>query len=384
MNSVKLKEVTEILPSGISKFEGEKKYVDTRSVDGSEIIDYKLISYKNRPSRANIEVEKDCILFAKAKNTHKVFLVNSENVKNIYSTGFFALKPKKEKILPEYLYYYFSFNETELLKDRLAHGATQKAINNSDLNNKFYVNLAEISVQDRIVTQLKKIENISRRFQEQMNKSKFLLDTTRENLFGAVREHVLLADITKVLYRYPTFYGFKYTSEGVPVLKISNMTQDGKFLENEMFDHVPEEINKRYPKTIVSKGDLVMEVRGTYIGLCALVPKFLDGSNISPNTIRISLNSEKIRPEFFWHYTFTDGMKNQIRKRSNYWKKGFGTIKSSDLVTIEIPITSLDIQKSVVNRLNKIFVIYEQFSQNLKECQQLFQSILKKYFQQMH
>ena len=134
----KLKDVIKIMPSGISHFAGEKKYVDTSSVENTKILNYEPITFDNRRSRANMQVNEGCVLFAKAKDTHKVLLITSENCNNIYSTGFFVLKTKTEKILPEYLYYYFNFNEIEKLKNRLAQGATQIAINNDILYNSLF------------------------------------------------------------------------------------------------------------------------------------------------------------------------------------------------------------------------------------------------------
>lgn len=378
---VKVKDVADILPSGVAKFEGEKDYIDTRSVSQNKIVDRMLIRYENKPSRANMEVSEGCVLFAKMQNTAKVILINSENANYIYSTGFFVLKPKPDKILSEYLYYWINFDGTEALKDRLAHGATQKAINNFDMGNKFRIPLPDISVQKEIVTKLENVECVLNMLETQRDKAKLLLMNLREGLFANPPKYLPVSDIINVLYRYPTFYGFKYVSDGVPVLKISNMTDNGKFdIDKTIYDYIPKELNEKYPKTIVEKGDLIVEVRGTYIGKCAIVPDFLEGANISPNTIRVSCDRETIIPEYLWHYTFTETWKNQIAKRTNYWKVGFGTIKSTDLETVKIPIFELNQQKTILDKLNRADMVYEQFSKDVRNCRKLFQSVLKRVF----
>ena len=159
------------------------------------------------------------------------------------------------------------------------------------------------------------------------------------------------------------------------------MNNDCKFIENlSFYDKITQNINMKYPKTIVSENDIVMEVRGTYIGKCALVPKLLEGGNISPNTIRISLDKNKILPEYFWHYSFTEKWKKQVSRITNYWKEKFGTIKAEEIETIKIPNIDKTEQENIINQLNKINQLYEQFSNDLMKHQMLFQSVLAKYF----
>ncbi len=50
------KEYFEILGSGIEKFEGEKEYLSTSSIEGNKIIAPECkITYQKRPSRANMQ-----------------------------------------------------------------------------------------------------------------------------------------------------------------------------------------------------------------------------------------------------------------------------------------------------------------------------------------
>jgi len=381
MKLVKIRDIAVIIPSGISYFQGEKKYIDTSSVDNNKIINFEDVTYEERPSRANMAVKEGYVLFAKAKDTRKVIRMDNNNCNNIYSTGFFVLKPKENKILSKYLYYYFNFNEVELLKDRLAQGATQVAINNSILYDKFKIPLPEISIQKEILNKLIELEKILDMLREQKNKVKILLNSVREEEINKIKENILLKNTVKVLYRYPTFYGFKYVDEGLPVLKISNMDKECKFNEDlSAYDKITLDINMKYPKTIVKEKDIVMEVRGTYIGRCALVPKILEGGNISPNTIRISFDDNKILPEFFWHYSFTEKWKKQVARITNYWKEKFGTIKSEEIEILKLPFIEKSKQQNVIVKLNKINRLYEQFSNDLLKHQMLYQSALAKYF----
>lgn len=358
MKTVPLKEVVQIVKSGVKPFDGEKAYVDTSSVEGNKIVgEIENTTYGHRKSRANMEVQVGDVLFAKMADTRKTLLIQSDNSSNIYSTGFFVVRPNPTKLRTKYLYYWLRFEGTELLKDRLAHGETQKQLNNTQLKNKFCIPIPDLPQQDEWISKFEKIDSILNRLQKQKEIAYNLLMSEREDSLRCdPKDYLPLEKIVKSPpYRYPTFYGFKYVKEGVPVLKISNMTPEAKFpTDKSLYDHITEEINSRYPKTIVQENDLVMEARGTYIGKTALVPSELSGANISPNTIRISLNTEKIIPTYFWHYTFTSQWNGQIEKITRYWKLKFGTIRADRLKKVMVPVPKLKTQEKVVEHLETI------------------------------
>lgn len=125
--------LTEILSSGIDNFSSEKIYIATADVEGSNIINYNTkITFKERPSRANMQPMHDSIWFAKMKDSKKIFLIDNSKdfeIKNIiFSTGFTGLKVK-----PEALYYIWNIinsNSFEIEKDNLSIGTTMQGVNN--------------------------------------------------------------------------------------------------------------------------------------------------------------------------------------------------------------------------------------------------------------
>jgi len=153
----KLGEVCEIISPGIKKFEGSKKYVATADVDFDKIVNFTEITYKNRPSRANIEVKENDVLVARMAETKK-FLIADKNLQDnyIFSTGF-AVMRVKEELTPRYLFYFLTTKDFNLQKDKLAVGATQKAINNPALK-KIKIPLPPLKIQQKIVERLDAIK----------------------------------------------------------------------------------------------------------------------------------------------------------------------------------------------------------------------------------
>jgi type I restriction enzyme S subunit len=126
--------IVDIVNSGVNKFEGEKNYIATGSLETNNIHDHVSVTYNSRPSRANMEFNENDIIFAKMKDTEKVFLIDGETSKNLYSTGFAGLRIKeKNKILPKFLYFHVRSSVFQKEKNKKSGGATQKAINNSKI-----------------------------------------------------------------------------------------------------------------------------------------------------------------------------------------------------------------------------------------------------------
>ena len=64
----RLKRIANLSGKTIQEFDGDKKYYSTGNINTDN---YEVITYKNRPSRANLQVTEKDILIAKMKNTNK-------------------------------------------------------------------------------------------------------------------------------------------------------------------------------------------------------------------------------------------------------------------------------------------------------------------------
>lgn len=125
-----------LICSGINEFDGEKIYLSTSEVDGSEITDHSItVDYESRPVRANMQPMMDSVWFAKMKDTLKHLLVNdgAEILVSDYllSTGFAGLQCTTDSIY--YVWNYLNAGYFESKKNQIATGATQQAINDTDL-----------------------------------------------------------------------------------------------------------------------------------------------------------------------------------------------------------------------------------------------------------
>ena len=138
--------------SGIYPFKGTKLYLSTSSIEETKIISIEeIITYKKRPSRANMQPRKGLVAFAKMRSTLKVLLVNNELEKNyILSTGFSLFEVK---IYSKYFYQYVMSRFFNHQKDLLAEGTTQEAISNDDFK-RIYISFPPSLTEQRKIAEI--------------------------------------------------------------------------------------------------------------------------------------------------------------------------------------------------------------------------------------
>ena len=126
-------EISTLLSSSIDSFEGEKEFIPTANIQGTYIVEKgDIITYNNRPSRANMQPFENTVWFAKMKESRKLLLIDDYHkqlINNIIlSTGFSGIEVDKD-----YLYYLFCYlcsEQFDDIKNMYANGSTQEALNN--------------------------------------------------------------------------------------------------------------------------------------------------------------------------------------------------------------------------------------------------------------
>jgi Type I restriction modification DNA specificity domain. len=144
-----------VVGSGIDYFRGYKNYLSTNSVQGKKITHIEeIITFKNRPSRANMQPKKDRVAFAKMRNTIKVLLIDEKLEKDyILSTGFAIIETV---INPKFIYQYLLSPFFNKQKDIFAEGTTQEAISNDDFD-KIYITFPEFNPEQQKIAEFLKL-----------------------------------------------------------------------------------------------------------------------------------------------------------------------------------------------------------------------------------
>jgi type I restriction enzyme S subunit len=155
-----LLEAVEIVGSQAEPFDGKRQYVATGGLDGGSVVEAQEVEYETKPARANLVAREGDVLFARMQKTNKVILVTKDIENHIWSTGFAALRPRKQ-LRSRYLLHYLASPLFQVAKDTQCTGSTQKALPNAGLR-KLSIPLATLAEQDEAIRTLDAADQLRR------------------------------------------------------------------------------------------------------------------------------------------------------------------------------------------------------------------------------
>ena len=152
-----------------------------------------------------------------------------------------------------------------------------------------------------------------------------------------------LGDLMSEVYRYPTYYGIRYVEKGVPEIRGELLNEDGTIVTDATaLRYISPETSKRFPRTVLAEGDLVMSVRGT-VGKTAVVPAALAGANMTANLLRLAPDRNRAHPTYVWHFMQTEWFRSQLANACS--NTTIQTIKAPDLKRIGVIRPPIDYQR---------------------------------------
>ncbi len=125
----------EIKPKELQKYDGTKNYLSTSSIIQDEIVLIEdVVTYENRPSRAQMKPLKNSVWFAKMTNSIKVIKANKNLEDNyILSTGFYGFLCDEINLNSNFLKQVFLSDYFNKTKDLYSEGSSQNGIKSNAL-----------------------------------------------------------------------------------------------------------------------------------------------------------------------------------------------------------------------------------------------------------
>ena len=359
-------------------FEGTKPYVSTGALKSTTISreDIELVEFINRPSRADLEVKKDDILFAKMAFTDKRILIDNDTSNYIYSTGFFAVRAKPNIITTECLYYLLNSKTFKDQKDANSTGATQKAITNSGLK-KIYLRIPNYNNQKEIAEILSNIEKIISFKERQLKEYDQLIKSRFVEMFGnpiineknhekAKLKELGLLNRGKSKHRprnAPELLGGIY-----PLIQTGDISNSDLYIKE--YNSTYSELGLQQSK-MWNKGTLCITIAANIaktgiLDFDACFPDSVVGfiPNIRTNNIYIH----------YWFTFFQEILENQAPESA---QKNINLKILGELDVIVPPKEQKDIFASFVEQVDKLKF---EVQKSLDESQMLFDSLMQEYF----
>lgn len=148
--------------------------------------------------------------------------------------------------------------------------------------------------------------------------------------------------------------------DGIPLIRGKDYSSG--VVSTEGLYHVLSEIDKPYQRSKVKKGDILLSIAG-YVGKVAIVPKELEGANLTQTTARLSINKNAVEPEFIYHVLNSSNFKREVKR----YEKGSAQsgLNLADVGNFKILITpDLKKQQKIANILSTVDNLIDQ-TQNL-------------------
>ena len=154
---------------------------------------------------------------------------------------------------------------------------------------------------------------------------------------------------------------------GIPYIRTGDIINNQISLNG--LRHTSPEIASRFKRSTVYENEIVMSIRAT-VGTTALVPKILDGSNLTQGTARIA-PGEKVTSEYLLHFLRSPKTQNWIKRQV----KGatFREITLTRLRELPVVIPPISIQRDFskkVKKYNELLTTVSNYKNLLNEFYQ--------------
>lgn len=172
-----------------------------------------------------------------------------------------------------------------------------------------------------------------------------------------------------------------HKTSGVPMLGIENIGA-GQFVDgNKIF--VTEEKAKELKSFVLKAGDIIISRSGTVGEICA-VPERADGALLSTNLMRVSLDANIVRADYFIALFQSKGVVlDQVKELCKGSTRDF--LNQTILKQIVFPVPSIEKQSEIIAVIEARLSICDRIEKTvdtaLAQAEAMRQSVLKKAFE---
>lgn len=269
------------------------------------------------------------------------------------STEFHVIRPDSEKLDGLYLFYLVWSEQFRFLGEKSMFGAAGQRRVGSDFLKGFEIPLPPLSEQKHIAAILDKADAIRRKRQQAIQLADDFLRAVFLDMFGdpvanpkgwEVRPLIELIDPVR-----PITYGILKPGDdmegGVPYVRVVDM-KDGVVLVDQVRRTTPG-IAQQYKRSSLKTGDVLMSIRG-HVGRLAVVPKELEGANITQDTARLATNSSCSSL-----YLYACLENHRMQQEMQRFVKGAAVkgINLADVKELRIPVPPIELQNKIERKI---------------------------------
>ena len=348
----------------------KKKYI--------KISDEKITKSGLENSSAKI-LKKGTILYTIFASVGKVAILDIEATTNQAIVG---IDLKENNLLDkDFLYYFLCSIENNIKKQ--ARGVAQNNINISILKN-ISIPILSMSLQKNIVKTLKKLEDILENFKQKKLLINFLNKSLFIRMFGDIRTNSKnweIKNLDSIYYIRSSKRIFEkdYKKEGVPFFRSKEIVElsNSKNIIPEIYISFDKYEELKKASGIPLKDDLLITAVGT-IGKIWKVNYEKDFYFKDGNLIWLQLKNKNQFNTLSLKRILEDSIKNEKENLAS--GSAYNALTIDKLKKFNIIMPPIELQNKFAERVEKIEKLSFEIEKSIKEAQNLYNSLMNKYF----
>ncbi|HQU08006.1 MAG TPA: restriction endonuclease subunit S [Candidatus Paceibacterota bacterium] len=191
-------------------------------------------------------------------------------------------------------------------------------------------------------------------------------------------EEATLGDVSTKITKgtTPTTLGYEFVPEGVNFVKVESITDDGRLLPQK-FAHITNETHQALSRSVLEKDDILFSIAGA-IGRSALVNNDVLPANTNQAVAIVRPDVGKVSPRFL---AFLLQDKKVVRFTNSIVAQSVqANINLQQLSGLEIPLPSLEEQRSIAAVLSSLDDKIELLRKQNETLEQIAQAIFNEWF----
>ena len=349
----------------LNKFEKSK----IKAGDGRKEGDYPLYTCSPKVNKFldNYLYDTEAIILSTGGNP----VINYHKGKFSYSSDCLVVK-SNGKFENKYIYYYLISKINEIGK--MFRGAGLKHLNKKEFF-KMNIELINLEEQKKIIKELDLINKLMDYKRKQIKLFDDFIKSQFVEMFGDIKIYKRLSDYSILITKgaSPKWQGINYKRKGTLFITSENVREGyidiskPKYLENK--------INEILPRSILRKEDILINIVGASIGRAAKYNyEYLANINQAVALVR----TKNINNMFLLTYLNSE----QAIKMYNDMKKGGAreNLSLKNISDLKIPKATLALQNQFSEIVKQIDKQKFEIEKSLKETQELYESLMEKYF----
>ena len=305
-------------------------------------------------------------------------IINYHKGRFSYSTDCLAIK-SNGKFENKYLYYYLISKISDISK--MFRGAGIKHLNKKELF-QMNINLIDKKEQKIVVKNLDMINNVIELKKKQLEELNTIIKSQFVEMFGDIHlnDKKWKEDILKNNISIIGGYAFKssgFQKSGIPILRIGNINT-GKFRDKDLKFWKEDKLLEKYA---IYPKDVLISLTGTvgkedYGNVCIIgneYPKYY------LNQRNAKLNIESMLSKEYFSYALKEaGIKKRLLRVNRGVRQA--NISNKDIEELKLPVPPIDLQNQFSKIVKQIDKQKFEIEKSLKETQELYESLMEKYF----